>query len=244
MALFRPINSSESNLYTIRLCIGKGSTVGVFNTGTTAMPTNSILASNDSSNPITVDHLSSPTFNNLPKGFFLKYIISGSNTYFQVAFGKEFTQHPNVSIVPHSEIGNFCGFPIIQKGDLSSTTKNLTFQFINNKGGSISPSSDGSTGLLGFDLEITGPVKLGITTGNSNKGWALSDSTNVDPSTTYTYLDINLGSGFSLSDSVIISKNLKFLNNNGDIKTYTTSTSTLDYNNTVWVINGGVNLTT
>jgi hypothetical protein len=243
MSLFRPINSSESNLYTIRLSIGLGSTKGIFNTGTTALPTNSIIASNDSSNAITVDHLSSPSYNNLPKGFYLKYVISGSNLYFQVVYGKEFTQQPNINIIPHCGINNFCGIPSIQKGDLTSTTNNLTFQFTNTSGITLAPSSDGTAGLLGFDLVITGPVKIGITTGNSNRGWALSDSNTVDPSTAYTYLDVNLGSGYSLSDSVIISKNLKLLDNKGDIKTYTSSTGILDYNNTVWVINGSISLT-
>ena len=243
MSLFRPVNSSESNLYTIRLSIGIDSTIGVFNTGTTSLPTNSIIASNDSSNPNTVNHLSSPSYSNLPKGFYLKYVISGSNKYFQVVYGKKFTEQPNISIIPHSSLGNFSGTPIIQKGSLSSSSNNLTFQFINTSGTTISPSSNGSTGLLGFDLVITGPVKIGITTGNSNKGWALSDSTTVDPSTAYTYLDVNLGSGYSLSDSVIISKNLKLLNSKGDTKIYNTSTSTLDYNNTVWIINGSINLT-
>ena len=243
MSLFRPVNSSESNLYTIRLSIGSGSSKGVFNTTTTALPTDTILASNDSSNPITINHLSSPSYNNLPKGFYLKYIISGSNAYFQVVYGKVFTEHPNINIISHSAIGKFSGIPIIQKGDLTSSTNNLTFQFINSGGGSIYPSTDGINGLLGFDLVITGPVKIGITTGNSNKGWALSDSTQVDPSTAYTYLDVNLGSGYSLDNSIIISKNLKFLNNKGEIKTYTSSGDTLDYNNTVWILNGAVNLT-
>ena len=243
MSLFRPVNSSESNLFTIRLSIGSGSTKGVFNTGTTSLPTDSIIASNDSDNPITVDHLASPTYNNLPKGFYIKYVISGSNVYYQIVYGKTFTQQPNVSIVCHSGLGQFSGIPTIQKGDLTSTTNNLTFQIIHPNGTIISPSSNGTTGLLGFDLVITGPVKIGITTGNSNKGWALSDSTTVDPTTLYTYLDVNLGSGYSLDNSVIVSKNLKLLNDKGNIQTYTTSTGTLDYNHTVWIINGSVNLT-
>lgn len=243
MALFRPVNSSESNLYTIRLTIGRGSSKGVFNTSSTSLPSGSIIASNDSSNSINVNHLSSPSYSNLPKGFYLKYVNNGSNRYFQVVYGKEFTEQPNVSIIPHTGFGNFSGVPNIQKGELSSTTNNLIFQFMNTNGNTIAPSGNGSSGLLGFDLIITGPVKIGITTGNSNKGWAISDSTNVDPSTAYTYLDVNLGSGYSLENSVIVSKNLKFLNNKGDIKTYTTNTGNLDYNNTVWIINGGVNLT-
>jgi hypothetical protein len=243
MALFRPVNSSESNLYTIRVSIGIDSSIGVFNTGTTSLPSESIIASNDSSNPITVNHLSSPSYSNLPKGFYLKYVISDSKKYFQVVYGKQFTEQPNVNIIPHSGLGDFSGIPNIQKGSLSSTSNNLTFQFINTSGVTIAPSINGTSGLLGFDLVITGPVKIGITTGNSNKGWALSDSTQVDPSTAYTYLDVNLGSGYSLNDSIIISKNLKFLNSKGDIKTYTSSTGTLDYNNTVWVINGAINLT-
>lgn len=242
MSLFRPVNSSESNLYTIRVSIGVGSTIGVFNTNSTSLPTNSIIASNDSSNSITVNHLSSPSYSNLPRGFYIRYLISGSNRYFQVVYGKEFTEQPNVSITAHSGLGNFSGIPIIQKGDISSSTNNLTFQFVNTSGTTVAPSTNGTTGLLGFDLIITGPVKIGITTGNSNKGWALSDSTTSDPSTAYTYMDVNLGSGYSLNDSVIISKNLKLLNEKGDIKTYTASTSNLDYKNTVWVINGSINL--
>ena len=57
-------------------------------------------------------------------------------------------------------------------------------------------------------------------------------------------MDVNLGSGYSLDNSVIISKNLKLLDPSGNIKTYTSTTSTLDYNNTTWIIDGAVNLTT
>ena len=64
--MFRPTNSSESNLFTIRVALGYGSTLGVFNTGTNVIANNAILASNSSGNATTVDHLASPTSNNLP----------------------------------------------------------------------------------------------------------------------------------------------------------------------------------
>ena len=166
MALFRPVNSSESNLYTIRVSIGIDSPIGVFNTGTTSLPSESIIASNDSSNPITINHLSSPSYSNLPKGFYLKYIISGSNKYFQVVYGKQFTEQPNISIIPHSGLGNFSGIPNIQKKSLSSTSNNLTFQFIHPNGTIIGPSTNGTSGLLGFDLIITGRK-----TKNRNNNW-------------------------------------------------------------------------
>ena len=46
MSLFRPINSSESNLFTIRLSVGKGSTTGVFSTTSNPIDDKVIVSNN------------------------------------------------------------------------------------------------------------------------------------------------------------------------------------------------------
>mgnify|MGYP000235121660 FL=1 len=245
MPLFRPINSAESNLYTIRVSIGKDSSKGVFNTGSTAIPTDSIIASNDSSNATTVNHLSSPSSSNLPSGFYIKYVISGANESFELTFGKKYVQQPNITVTPHTAIGSFAGIPNIVKNSITATSNNLTIYFSNTDGSTIPVSTNGTTGLLGFDLEITGPVKLGITTGNSNKGWALNAATVSDPTGLYTALDINLGSSDIVDNSIIISKNLKLLSADNDIKTFSASAAlvTADYTNTVWALSGAIAMT-
>ena len=47
--------------------------------------------------------------------------------------------------------------------------------------------------LNGFDLIIVGPVKMGVTTGNSNKGWSVGSGN--DPSNLYSYLNVGIGTG-------------------------------------------------
>ena len=236
--MFRPTNSSESNLFTIRVALGYGSTLGVFNTGANAIANNAILASNSSGNPTTVDHLASPTSNNLPSGCYIQYSTTGPA--FRVYYGKSFTSQPCINVVPTSNNSStFLAIPYIVKSSLLYC--DILF---NNATTSVSPSANGTTGLLGFDLVITGPIKIGATTGNSNKGWALSDSTSADPTSVYSYMDVNLGSGFTATDSVIVSKNLKLLGSDNTIKTYSSSTSSLDYTQTVWTIGTGVALTT
>ena len=236
--MFRPTNSSESNLFTIRVALGFGSTLDVFNTGANAIANNAILASNSSGNPTTVDHLASPTSNNLPSGFYIQYSTTGPA--FRVYYGKSFTSQPCINVVPTSNNSStFLAIPYIVKSSLLFC--DILF---NNTTTSVPPSANGTTGLLGFDLVITGAIKIGATTGNSNKGWALSDSTNADPTSVYSYMDVNLGSGFTATDSVVVSKNLKLIGSDNTIKTYSTSTSSLDYTQTVWIINTAVNLTT
>ena len=69
MSLFRPMNSAESNLFTIRTSFGKGSSLDNFNN----LDDNYILASNNSNIAVTQDYLSSPANNNLPSNFVLEY---------------------------------------------------------------------------------------------------------------------------------------------------------------------------
>ena len=197
--MFRPTNSSESNLFTIRCALGTSNPTGAFNT----LLNNDVIASNSSGNPVTTNYLSSPTSNNLPTGFYIKYTTA--DDAFAITYGKEFTSQPCINVMPISNTSTtFVAIPYIIQSSLTSCK--LLF---NNTTTKLTPSTNGTSGLLGFDLVITGPVKIGATSGNCNKGWALSDSTNSDPTSVYSYMDVNLGSGFTASDSVVISKNLK-----------------------------------
>ena len=241
MNVFRPMNSDESNLFKIRLSIGFGSPLGVFNTSINTLNNNDIIASNNSSNIVTKNHLSAPTNNLLPQNFYIKYIIDGSVNKFEVFYNDIFTQQPSVQILPHTNAGNIITSNIIKK-DLSGSDSNLEIYFsqvASSISNSIGISSNGTSGLLGFDLEITGPIKLGITTGNSNKGWALSSSNSL-----YSYFDTSIGTSLSTTDSFVLGKNLCLLSKDGTIKNYTTSTSSLDYSTSVWLINDSVALTT
>ena len=115
MSLFRPVNSSESNLFTIRVSLGNGSNKGVFDTSNNPIVNDDILCSNNSNNTVTVDHLSSPTYNNLPRGFFIKFVEDTSYVYsFYVNYGKQFVAHPSITITPHSS--EYIGNPVIEIG--------------------------------------------------------------------------------------------------------------------------------
>ena len=235
MSLFRPVNSAESNLFTIRLSFGVDSILGNFNN----LDGDYTIASNNSSFVVNKDYLSSPSHNNLPINFSCKYISSSKS--FQVLYGKKFTQQPNITVTPHLGFNSFA-IPTISKKSINGILHNLEIYFFNSSGTTISPSTDGTTGILGFDLEITGPVKLGQTTGNSNKGWSLNDTTTNEPSV-YTFMDLNLGSGKIVNNSVVISKNLKLLNNDGKTKKIESATvldlTSNEYVNTVWELGTG-----
>jgi len=75
---------------------------------------------------------------------------------------------------------------------VSNSNYNFAFTFKEAQDGSvITPNS--ATTLNGFDLVITGPVKLGVTTGNSNKGWSVGSGN--DATSAYSYMDIGVGNG-------------------------------------------------
>ena len=231
--MFRPTNSSESNLFTIRAALGYGSALGAFN----SIPVDAVIASNTAATPVTYNYLSSPSANNLPSGF---NIVYSPALEFTITYGKTFTSQPCINVSPISSFsGSFLAIPYVIKTSLTSCQVSF-----NNATTYVAPSTDGTSGLLGFDLLITGPIKIGATTGNSNKGWAMSDSTTADATGVYSSLDVNLGAAFTATDSVIVSKNLKLIGNDNTVKAYSASTGTLDYAQTVWTIGSGVALTT
>ena len=198
-------------MFTIRTSFGVDSQLGKFNN----LDEDCVITSNNSNTLVTRNYLSSPSVNNLPLNFVVDYVVSTNS--FRVTYGKKFTQQPNINITPHLSDGFVC-IPNIQKESIYENSNNLIIKFSDSSGTIITPSVNGLEGLLGFDLEITGPIKIGITTGNSNKGWAIVDDNGV-----YSFMDVNLGSGNISENSVIISKNLKFLSSNGSVKSFSSN---------------------
>ena len=193
MSIFRPLNSDESNLFTIRCVI-------------TFSSTPDRMIAGGSKITVTTSLLTAPTSNNLPDYF---GIFCASNKFY-VTYGKEFTSTPCVSITPRmgsegdlADGTDDTDNPIpmyywnnIQKYENSSYPDNSNYNFVfcfkdGNDGNIVTPTN--STPLNGFDLIITGPVKLGVTTGNSNKGWSVGSGN--DATTAYSYMDIGIGKG-------------------------------------------------
>ena len=193
MSIFRPLNSDESNLFTIRCVI-------------TFSSTPSGMIAGGSKITVATSLLTAPTSNNLPDYFGIFF----SGDIFYVTYGKEFTSTPCVSIMPRmSVIGDLSDntsegdnpIPItfwnnIQKYEDSAypdaSNYNFAFGFKEATTGDLI-STSASTKINGFDLIITGPVKLGVTTGNSNKGWSVGSGN--DATTAYSYMDIGIGKG-------------------------------------------------
>ena len=286
--MFRPINSSESNLYTIRATVGNMPTetsgISYTTVGTTLYTIASYNGLKSASASSYVNSLISPSKNNLPSGFYIDMEIYApaspnvSNTHatYYINYGNTFTSPPSIYITP-----NMIGIEsetttLIAPSITSKTTTQAEFLLIGTFYNSTNTNGDGtSTGgpiiLLnskfpythcaipyynsvtpinktygGFDIIITGPVKMGVNTGNSNKGWALNDSSTADPLGTYTSLDVSLGGTATTTNSISICKNLKLLDSSGSaIKTFSSGAQqiiTADYYNTVWLLNATTTL--
>ncbi len=201
MSVFRPLNSDESNLFTIRCVVTFSSTLSA-----------PAMITGGSKITVGTNFLTTPTSNNLPDYFGI-YTDNGGKFY--VTYGKEFTSTPCVSITPRMSgtadiaTNNTVGknpIPVTYWNNVlkyetatypSATNYNFMFAFkeaCDGSGTLISPTASSFTpGLKGFDLVITGPVKLGVTTGNSNKGWSVGSGN--DATTAYSYMDIGIGKG-------------------------------------------------
>lgn len=190
MSIFRPISSDESNLSIIRCVVSFSSE---FSNANVIVGGNNIVKD--------VDLLLAPTSNNLPDNFAI-YYTSG---IFHVNYGKKFTSCPSVSIIPrlnlkdsltsNSSVENTV-LPSIFWNNLldlgttiNSSNYNFGFSFKGEDGSIITPST--SSIVNGFDLIIIGAVKLGVTTGNSNKGWAIG----ANNDNAYTFMNVGVGTG-------------------------------------------------
>ena len=205
MSVFRPLNSDESNLFTIRCVI-------TFTSAPSGMIAGGSKLSDASA--VTTDLLTTPTPNNLP-GYFGIFFNSG---IFYVNYGKEFTTPPCVSIMPRMKVGSGASHDFASStgtdGDNplalvawnnilkyentsypDASNHNFSFAFKEATSGNLLtlPDDTSVANFYGFDLIITGPVKLGVTTGNSNKGWSVGSGN--DATTAYSYMDIGIGKG-------------------------------------------------
>ena len=96
MSVFRPLNSDESNLFTIRCVIdAHASTVGV-------------LVDNDSTTSVSTS-LTAPTINNLPPNFRITQIVNGDSNYYELEYGKTFTSPPCIMLTPKSTSSSVSG---------------------------------------------------------------------------------------------------------------------------------------
>ena len=178
MSVFRPLNSEESNLFTIRLIIDSHS-----------LGSGEVLVDEGDD---TETYLLNPTVNNLPSNFRVEWSSSTSN--YEIEFGKTFTSYPSIHVTSLSSSDEAdddtisAYIPSIYFNSLLSTdgVVNAYLMFRDDTGARQQAEN-------GFMLTITGPVKLGVTTGNSNKGWGVGSGS--DPSKVYSYMDVGIGTG-------------------------------------------------
>ena len=202
MSVFRPLNSDESNLFTIRCVITA--------TWAKASAASEIIAGG-SKVTVATDQLTTPTTNNLPDYF---GIYHASGIYY-LTYGKVFTSSPCIKITPRmnaaSDIANSTGtdgknpIPIYFWNNItdygatwattpvSNSNYNLAFGFKEATTGNLITVGNDAGLINGFDLVITGPVKLGVTTGNSNKGWSVGSGN--DSNTAYSFMNVGIGTG-------------------------------------------------
>jgi len=191
MSVFRPLNSSESNLFTIRL-----------NVRWTTPPAsgNVIVAGNSITTPVDLNCLETPSKNNIPPLFCIRIDDNSATNKFQIQFGKIFTSRPVIHAIPFSSGSDATAIPVpvvnytstslsSNQTTLSSIPFHANLVWLNSDDGGY---ADAST-FDGFSLLITGPVKIGVSTGNSNKGWSVSAGN--DASDVYTFMNVGIGTG-------------------------------------------------
>ena len=188
MSIFRPINSDESNLSIIRCVVSFSSAF---------TDTNIIAGGNNIGK--SPDLLLTPTSNNLPENFAIHY----TSGVFRVNYGKSFTSCPSVSIIPrldskdslsteNSVLPSIFWNNLLDLGTtINASNYNFAFSFKDQDGSLIIPTNE--TIVNGFDLIIIGAVKLGVTTGNSNKGWSIGAGN--DANSTYSFMNVGIGTG-------------------------------------------------
>ena len=98
MSVFRPLNSDESNLFTIR-CVIAAHALATADT---------VLVDNDSTSAATsvTTSLIAPTINNLPPNFRITQKNGGQGNYYELEYGKTFTSPPCIMLTPKSTSSN------------------------------------------------------------------------------------------------------------------------------------------
>jgi len=206
MSVFRPINSDESNLFTIRATM-LGAVPGT-DAGTAIFGAdNDTIAFASNVTKVNKDFLHAPTSNNLPAGF--KVVLTDADRgIMTVTFGKEFTSQPTVLVQVHNQLASTAATDANMVScavkHTSSTTATLHF-FTSATGTVLDLSTATSNELVGFDLMVVGPVKIGLTTGNSNKGWQVEGGSS--PADVYTYMNVGIGQGNPSGSFEVVDEN-------------------------------------
>lgn len=222
MSIFRPINSDESNLFHIRCLVSFKESSYQFGASTNT-PANvniagGLVTESDTTTTFT-NLMRSPTSNNLPPNFGI--YVDNTNKVFYCNYGKEFVKSPNIHITPYvdhiddtgtivdrlttgivtpqidintnTHYESVSNFEVLSTTSVSTGKYNFSFKFYNMLGGSNDFELADYTKFYGFALDIIGPVKLGATTGNSNRGWGVG--TGNDPGSIYSHMNIGVGTG-------------------------------------------------
>lgn len=222
MSVFRPINSDESNLFHIRCLVSFKESSYQFGASTNT-PANvniagGLVTESDTTTTFT-NLMKSPTPNNLPPNFGI--YVDNTNKIFYCNYGKEFVKSPNIHVTPlisflddtdneidrlttgivipqisentNTHYESITNFETLSANSINTGRFNFLFKFYNILGGSNDFSLADYTKFNGFCLDIIGPVKLGATTGNSNRGWGVG--TGNDPGSIYSHMNIGIGTG-------------------------------------------------
>ena len=279
MSIFRPINSDESNLFHIRCLISFKESSYQFGASTNTPANVNIaggLVTESDSNTTFTNLMRAPTPNNLPKYFGI--YVDNTNKVFYCNYGTEFVKSPNIHITPlvshMDDTGNAVdrlttgivtsqidintnthyeehpSYKVLSSTSVSTGSFNFSFKFYNMLGGTDNFTLADYTKFYGFSLDIIGPVKLGVTTGNSNRGWGVG--TGNDPGSIYSHMNIGIGTG-NPTQLLTVRGNLdapfKFSSkaNSGEITTDTTLVATKGnvacmYDDII-VVNGANNIT-
>lgn len=166
MSLFRPVNSAESNLYTIRLKFKGFGTGGGGGAVDSTEPTNGL-------------QLVTPTMNNLPKDV---TITHNSASQFKILMPDLFTSNPTVFVTVHNT------------SSANKTADSGSYTYTDGELVIIAGNDNIATDRM-IDVLITGPIKLGVTTGNSNKGWNVTRNEEA----AYSYMNIGINEGNPLT---------------------------------------------
>lgn len=211
MKYYRPLNSDESNLFVIRCSVDLTRTTQSVDINNPTQ--NKVIVGGTN---INVDDgynaLISPNRFNLPEYFAIimqqqmnpsfdplnvnRNSDETSNGTIWIQYGSQFVSAPSISIVPNYTEDNTAINYIKRdtKVGLRTFNSNPTLDtcqakimFYNRFGSKH--YFDSNSGLTGFDLIIIGPVRSGISTQHTNKGWSMVSGN--DPREIYTRMNVN-----------------------------------------------------
>ena len=206
MAYLRPLNSSEANLFIIRL------------TTPNITPSTDLIQNGDyyKLNPIKFDN---PSIDLLPQNF--SYNIGNDTTSdYMINFGtmmNPFTEPPTVTITLMNSIDQLdINQYVVVIDNITTTSINFSLRLTTDQSGEKLVPYDGTyLTTPRFNIIILGSVISGATFAISNRGWNVPES-NV--SKLYTYQNVGIGTGkvdgtLNVLGTIVTPANLFIYNN-------------------------------